>query len=80
MATINSEEDMKGFTLDILQTLHEEKKKRNIVPDHVTRNDVLVFIKNRVERSLNSLEMEGVLKSGEMWNYDNRYYELTNKS
>ena len=71
---------MKGFTLDILQTLHEEKKKRNIFPDHVTRNDVLVFIKNKVERSLRTLEKEGTVKSGEMMNYDNRYYEFTKQN
>jgi DNA-binding PadR family transcriptional regulator len=76
--TINSETDMKEFTLDIIQTLHEEKKKRNIIPDFVTRSEILEFIRNRIDRSLKGLEEDGEIKSGEMWNLNNRYYEITN--
>jgi hypothetical protein len=75
--TINSESDMKEFTLDIIQTLHKEKKKRNIVPDFVTRSETLEFIRNRIDRSLKGLEEDGEIKSGEMWNLNNRYYEIT---
>ena len=77
MPDINSEAEMKDFTHGIIETLHREKKKRGKYPDHVTRNEVLHFIKNRVERSLKALEEDGKIKSGEMWNHDNRYYEIT---
>jgi hypothetical protein len=76
MPDINSETDMKDFTFGIIETLHNEKKRRGKFPDFVTRNEILQFIKNRVERSLKSLEEEGKLTSGEMMNYDNRYYEI----
>jgi hypothetical protein len=75
--TINSETDMKEFTLDLIKILHEEKKKRNIVPDFVTRGEVLQFIQNKVDRSLKGLEQGGEVRSGEMWNLNNRYYEIT---
>lgn len=68
---------MKDFTYGIIETLHNEKKRRGKFPDFVTRNEVLHFIKNKVERSLNTLQEEGKLTSGEMMNHDNRYYEIT---
>jgi len=76
MPNINSEQSMKDFTFGIIETLHNEKKRRGKFPDFVTRNEVLHFIKNRVARSLKSMEEEGKLTSGEMMNYDNRYYEI----
>lgn len=68
---------MKDFTFGIIETLHNEKKRRGKFPDFVTRDEMLHFIKNRVERSLKGLQNEGKLTSGEMMNYDNRYYEIT---
>jgi hypothetical protein len=73
--TINSETDMKEFTLDIIQTLHEEKKKRNIVPGLVRRGEMLQFIQNRVDRSLKKLEQEGKIKTRETIN--SKCYEIT---
>lgn len=75
MATINSDEDMKAFTLDIISTLEQAKKDKGLVPSHISRNDVLHYIKNRVEKSLKNLESEGKIESGEAWNYNNRFYK-----
>jgi hypothetical protein len=71
---INSETEMKEFTLDIIQTLHKEKKKRNIVPDFVLSGEVLQFIRSKVNRALKGFEKDEKIRIGETIN--NRYYEI----
>lgn len=68
---------MQDFTFGIIETLHKEKKKRGKFPDHVSKNEVLHFIKNKVERSLKALEEEGKVNSIDAWNYNNKYYDIT---
>jgi len=76
MPDITNETEMKDFTLNIIEVLHKAKKDRNLFPDHVTRNEILHFIGNKVERALKTLESENVVNSGESMGYQNRYYEL----
>jgi len=78
MLDINDTQSMKDFTLGIIETLHSEKKKRNIFPDNVTRNEILHFIRNKVERSLISLQEENKIEFIGEWTYENKIYKLKN--
>jgi len=78
MPNINNETEMKNFTFVIIETLHSEKKKRNIFPDNVTRNEILHFIRNKVERSLNTLKKENKIECLGEWTHENKIYKLKN--
>jgi len=76
MPDINDTQSMKDFTFGIIETLHNEKKKRNIFPDNVTRNEILHFIRNKVERSLISIQEENKIECIGEWTHENKIYKL----
>lgn len=66
---------MKELVFQIIWSIQQDRKAGNRAPDLVTRKDLLTEIHAMIKESLEELEKEGRITSGEAINQ--RYYKTT---
>lgn len=65
---------MKTEVLKIIQDIHEGKEKKRIVPSYALKSEILYVARKRIERAIQELALEGVIKQGNTIN--DEYSEL----
>ncbi len=73
---VQTQAEMKKRIFEILEYLTEEKRKRHIVPHHVSRNEIMKYIQVKVDRTLAALEKEGRIRSRESMTFNNKFFEI----